>query len=213
MPPGHVANSVTTYSDATVLATVLTRPGTTIADFVMGKKTGLVMERPPGAPVFTAIAGTELEGNNGLETSRADDGFYVVAFGTRQIVRFDRGVAGPRWSVTAPEFMPDNIHWQGDRLLAAGMARDEPACGGVRQIVNGVADPMTCHRGYVVAALDPLTRQWTLVSSGPPSASFNGVSSALAVGRTLWLGSYQADRLAVRDLLKQPPLHENEPVR
>jgi FAD/FMN-containing dehydrogenase len=37
------------------------------------------------------IEGTDLEGNNGLETSREDDGFYVVSFGKRQIVRFDRG--------------------------------------------------------------------------------------------------------------------------
>lgn len=211
MPPGHVGNAVAAYADGTVLVTVLTRPGTTITDFVRGQKTGVVLERAPGARQFAAIPGTELEGDNGLETSPSDDGFYVVAFGTRQIVRFDRGnTTGPRWSVTAPEFMPDNIHGQGDRLLAAGMVHDEPACGGVRQIVNGAADTMTCHRGYVAALLDPATRSWSVVAQGPPAPSFNGVSSALVAGGQVWLGSYQADRLAVRSI---PVSSENEPVR
>lgn len=201
LPDGHVGNSVATYADGTVLVTVLTRPGTTITDFVRGEKTGLVLERSAGAPAFVAIPGTELEGNNGLESARDDSGFYVVAFGTRSIVRFDRGdTSGPRWSAVATEFMPDNIHWHGDRLLAAGMVRDEPACGGVRQIVNGVADAMRCHRGYVAALLDPATRTWNVVADGAPSAFFNGVSSAAVIGGELWLGSYQADRLAVRRL-------------
>lgn len=218
MPEGHVGNSVATYSDGTVLVTVLTRPGTTITDFVKGEKTGLVLERPAGARAFRPIPGTELEGNNGLETSRQDDGFYVVAFGTRQIVRFDRGdPSGPRWSVTAPEFMPDNIHWHEDRLLAAGMMRDEPACGGVRQIVGGVADTMACHRGYVVASLDPATRSWSLVAYGEPARAFNGVSAALVRNAELWLGSYQSDRIAVRQLpsatLASSAAKENEPVR
>ncbi|MFC3444471.1 hypothetical protein ACFOKF_25365 [Sphingobium rhizovicinum] len=64
--------------------------------------------------------------------------------------------------------MPDNIHWDGDRLLLAGMVRDEPACGGVRQIVHGVADGMTCHRGWAVAQLDPARQSFSLVAYGPP---------------------------------------------
>jgi hypothetical protein len=201
LPDGHVGNSVATYADGTVLVTVLTRPGTTITDFVRGAKTGVVLERPVAGREFVAIPGTELEGNNGLESARDDSGFYVVAFGTRRVVRFDRGdTNGPRWSAVAPEFMPDNIHWHGDRLLAAGMVRDEPACGGVRQIIDGVADAMRCHRGYVAALLDPATRSWSIVAYGEPSPSFNGVSAAVVSGRELWLGSYQADRLAVRSL-------------
>ncbi|MBO9519746.1 MAG: hypothetical protein J7493_16930 [Porphyrobacter sp.] len=201
LPQGNVGNSVATYSDGTVLVTVLTRPGTTITDFVLGQKTGYVLERTPGAPQFRVIEGTELEGNNGLESSKEDDGFYVVAFGPREIVRFDRsGTTGPVWKVTAPEFMPDNIHWHGRHLLTAGMVRDEPGCGGVRQIVDGVADGMQCHRGYVVASLDPASRKWTVVTKSAPSASFNGVSTGVIVNGELWLGSYQSDRVGVRAL-------------
>ncbi len=198
MPPGHVANSVATYSDGTVLATVLTRPGTSITDFVIGRVTGGVFERRPGEAAFRLLPGTELPGNNGLETARDDSGFYVVAFGTREVVAFDRrNTHAPMWRVVAPEFMPDNIHWDGDRLIAAGMMRDEPACGGVRQIVNGVADGMTCHRGYAVAQLDPATRRFDILAYGEPDPVFNGVSAAVIIGDMLWLGSYQADRIAI----------------
>jgi hypothetical protein len=203
MPAGHVGNDVATYSDGTVLATVLTRPGTTITDFEMGRKTGGVFERAPGDAFFKVIPGSELPGNNGLETARDDSGFYTVAFGLRSVVFFDRGAAdGPRAIAKAPGFMPDNVQWDGKRLIAAGMVADEPRCGGVRQIIEGVADRMLCHRGYVVAALDPLNLQWTVLARGDANAKHNGVSSAVLYRRDLWLGSYQADRLAWRRLRK-----------
>lgn len=197
MPQGHVGNAVASYADGTVLVSVLTRPGTSITDFELGRKTGGIFERAPGAARFTLIPGTELPGNNGLETARDDRGFYAVAFGLRAVAVFRRGsTQGPDAIIPAPGFMPDNLHWNGHRLIAAGMNSDEPACGGPRQIINGVADMMQCPRGWRVAALDPRRKTFRLVAQGERVAGFNGVSQALFVGRTLWLGSYQADRLA-----------------
>ena len=199
MPPGHVGNAVATFSDGTVLVTVLTRPSTTITDFERGLNTGAVYERRPGAPTFRLIPGTELPGNNGLETSRNDRQFFVVAFGLRAVAVFRRGAeTGPSNMIKAPGFMPDNIHYDGVRLLAAGMINDEPECGGVRQIINGVADAMQCPRGYRVAELNPKKRSFKLIAEGPRNPKFNGASSAVIVGRELWLGSYQADRIAYR---------------
>lgn len=201
MPDGHVANAVAAYSDGTVIATVLIRPGTSITDFVLGRTTGGVYERKPGDAAFRLLPGTELPGNNGLETALDDSGFYVIAFGLRDVVAYARrDTRQPLWRVQAPEFMPDNIHWDGDRLLLAGMVRDEPACGGVRKIVDGVADGMLCHRGYAVAQLDPATQRFSLIAYGPPDPIFNGVSAAVILGNDLWLGSYQADRIAIRPL-------------
>jgi hypothetical protein len=45
LPQGMAANSVAAYRDGTILASVLTRPGTTITDFVAGRKTGRFEER------------------------------------------------------------------------------------------------------------------------------------------------------------------------
>lgn len=201
MPEGHVGNSVATWSDGTVLTTVLTRPGKTIADFLRGHPTGGVYEWGAGDSGFRLLRGTELPGNNGLETSRDDRHFYVVAFGWHSILVYSRAdPSEPARRILAPEFMPDNIHWSGGRLLTAGMRYSEPACGGLRRIVNAVADPMLCHRGYVVAELDPETGTLTTLVDSGPDAVFNGVSAASIVGGTLWIGSYQSDRIAFRAL-------------
>ena len=201
LPSGMAANSVAAFHDGTILATILTRPGTTITDFVAGKRTGAVLSWKPGKSGFEPIKGTDLPGNNGLETSQDDKSFYVVAFGWHAVVAFSRAHPGkPAWRAVAPGFMPDNIHWDNGCLIAAGMRLDEPACGGLRKIIHGVADDMRCHRGYTVAQLDPTTRKFNILAHSGPDADFNGVSAAVIVQDELWLGSYQADRLAHRPL-------------
>ncbi|OJY62021.1 MAG: hypothetical protein BGP16_15125 [Sphingobium sp. 66-54] len=205
MPEGLVANSVATFSDGTVLATVLNRPGATIADFVLGNLTGAVYQWAPGDTAFRLVRGTELPGNNGLETAPDDRHFYVVAFGWHAVVVYDRkNPASPKAKIMAPGFMPDNIHWTDGRLLVAGMRLDEPGCGGLRKVVNGVADGMLCHRGYVVAEVDPRSNSMTPILSGEPEAAFNGVSAAALSKGRLWIGSYQSDRLAYIAFPEQP---------
>ena len=209
MPPGDAANAVASYANGSILATVLNRPGATKADFVRGKPTGGVYEWHPGAAGFHLLAGTELPGNNGLETSPDGRFFYVVAFGTHRIVMYSRhDTRRPLREATSPGFMPDNIRWEGHRLVAAGMTYDEPACGGIRRIINGRADPMLCHRGYVVAAVDPRTLRFTVLAYAEPNPVFNGITTGLIVGSRLWLGSYQADRVAYRELPGAAPAEE-----
>ena len=72
--------------------------------------------------------------DDGIEADPDNRHFYVVAFGRHAIVGFERGRRARRlFEAVAPGFMPDNIHWDGKRLLAAGMQYDEPACGGLRK--------------------------------------------------------------------------------
>jgi hypothetical protein len=201
MPEATPANSVATYSDGTILASVLTRPGTSITDFVRGQITGGVYQWRPGDAGFRLLPGTELPGNNGIETAPDDSEFYVVAFGWHAVVVFARrDTLRPLRQVTAPGFMPDNIHWDGQRLLLAGMQYDEPACGGRRKIVDGKADDMRCHRGYVVAEVEPRTLELSVVAYAEPDPAFNGVSAARIVDEQLWLAAYQGDRIAIRAL-------------
>lgn len=197
LPSGQVGNSVASFADGTVLVTVLTRPGTTIADFVERRDTGAVWSWSPGAKSFVELPGTRLPGNNGIEVSSDGRQFYVVAFGWHAVVLFNRrDPSHPIATIEAPGFMPDNIHWTSGRLLLTGMQLDEPACGGLRKIVNGVADPMLCHRGWAVGELDPGDRRIRIVASGKPAAGFNGHSSAAIAAGRLWLGSFQSSRLA-----------------
>jgi hypothetical protein len=201
LPRGMAANAVSSFPDGTVLATVLTVPGRTMADYVQGRDTGVVLEWRPGEVGFHEVPGTQLPGNNGLEADPDNRHYYVVSFGQHAIVGFERGAHARRiFESVAPGFMPDNIHWDGEQLIAAGMQYDEPACGGLRKVIAGVAEPMTCHRGYSVARFDPRTRRWQLLAYDTPNPRFNGVSTGLRVGGTLWLGSFQADRLASRPL-------------
>jgi hypothetical protein len=197
LPPGQVGNSVASFADGTVLVTVLTRPGTTIADFVQGRNTGAVWSWSPGAASFVVLPGTRLPGNNGLEVDPDQKHFYTVAFGWHAVMVYDRrDTAKPLARIEAPGFMPDNIHWSGGRLLLAGMRLDEPACGGLRRVVDGVADPMLCHRSWVVGELDAKRRRIAVVAEGPPQPGFNGLSAAAISGNELWLGSFQSNRLA-----------------
>lgn len=201
MPAGQVANSVASFADGTILATVLTRPGTAITDFVEGRVTGGVWQWRPGNSGFVLLAGTELPGNNGIETDPDGRRFYVVAFGWHAVVVFDRrDTRRPLARIVAPDFMPDNIHWTAGRLLLAGMRLDEPACGGRRKVIDGVADPMSCHRGSVVGELDLSRKAIATVFEAPPQQGFNGLSAAALAGGQLWLGSFQASRLAVATL-------------
>lgn len=198
MPEGQVGNSVASFADGTILATVLTRPGMSIADFVQGRPTGGVWQWGPGAQDATLLQGTELPGNNGLETDPDGKHFYVVAFGWHAVLMFDReSTAQPIARIEAVDFMPDNIHWTDGRLLLAGMRLDEPACGGLRKVVDGVADPMLCHRGWIVGELDRSARRISTVAYGRPEADFNGLSAAAIANGELWLGSFQSNRLAV----------------
>lgn len=209
MPAGQVGNSVAAFADGTILVTVLTRPGTSIADFMLGRPTGGVWQHRPGTPGFTLLPGTELPGNNGLEVDPDGRHFYVVAFGWHAVLVFDRrDTRAPVARIVARDFMPDNIHWSGSRLLLAGMRLDEPACGGLRRIENGVADPMLCHRGWVVGEVDRARRRIVTIAQGGPQPGFNGLSAATFASGTLWLGSFQSDRLAI---VRPPAQRESIP--
>jgi hypothetical protein len=216
MPPGQVGNSVASFADGTVLATVLTRPGTSIGDFMLGRVTGAVWQWRMGDTAdFTMVPGSELPGNNGLEVDPDERHFYVVSFGLHAVAIFDRQApADPPELVVAPDFMPDNIHWTGGRLLLTGMRLDEPACGGLRRVVDGVADPMLCHRGWVVGELDLAARRISTFAYGHPQPGFNGHSAAALVEGELWLGSFQTDRLAiVRNFTAPQPLPPAPSIR
>ena len=197
MPEGTDANGVSAYKDGTMIATVQLLNGKTLADSVNGIPTGGVFEWKPGSAGFRLLPGTAVPGNNGIEVGRNDREFYLIGFGVHTIYVFDRNdTQKPLRQTVAPGFMPDNLHWDGDRLIAAGMMFDEPACGGVRKVVDGKADPLRCPRGWMAGALDPEKMTWSIVAYGIPNPVFNGVSAATVQGGNIWLGNYQSDRLA-----------------
>jgi hypothetical protein len=198
LPMGMAANSVASFSDGSLLATVLILPGKTFADAFAQKNTGIVLKWKPGASAFTAIPGTELSANNGIETSPDDREFFVASTTTKRIIAYSRDKPGVALrTAQLKEFGPDNVRWTSDnRLITAGLIDNEPACGGPPKTEDGIR----CPRGYVAVTIDPKTMAVTEVARGPATPAFTGTAIAMRVGDELWLGSFFADRIAYRSL-------------
>jgi hypothetical protein len=198
LPGGLAANSVAAFTDGTIVATVLIRPGKTFEDAFAGRITGVVLMWAPGSAAFRELPGTELSANNGIETSPDDREFFVASTTTKTIVAFSRANPGrPLRTAQLSEFGPDNVRWTSDNtLITAGMIDNEPACGGAPKTEAGIR----CNRGYIVATIDPKTMAVTEIARGPATPSYTGTAMAMRVGDELWLGSFNADRLAYRSL-------------
>ncbi len=198
LPDKLAANSVAAFTDGTLVATVLILPGMTFEDAFAGRNTGVVLMWTPGTPGFRRLAGTEMSANNGIETSPDDQEFYVVSTTTKRVVAFSRANPGkPLRTAQLKEFGPDNVRWTSDnKLITAGMIDNEPSCGGPPKTEAGIR----CPRGYVAATIDPKTMAVTEIARGPATPSFTGTAIAMRAGDELWLGSFNADRLAYRSL-------------
>ena len=198
LPNKMAANSVAAFSDGTLLATVLIRPGMTFQDAFAGKNTGVVLQWRRGTPAFVELKGTELVANNGIETSPDDREFYVASTPTRRVYAFSRAnpEKGPLRFAQLKDVGPDNVRWAEGKLITAGLIDDEPACGGRPKDEAGIRCPM----GYAVVTIDPKTMAATEIARGARTPSFTGTAMAAVVGNELWLGSFLADRIAYRNL-------------
>lgn len=198
MPAGLAANSVASFADGSLVATVLIMPGKSFADSVAKRPTGAVFEWSPGAAGFTLVQGTELPGNNGIETSADGSEIYVVSSGFQTVVAFSHSNPARQLRSTRPlPFTPDNVHLGADgRLLTAGMANDVPECGGAPGPQHDLARLSTCPRGTIAVAIDPRTMADTVLVQTPPVPAFSNATMVLAVGREFWLGTFSGDRVA-----------------
>jgi hypothetical protein len=194
------ANAVAAFSDGSIIATIPQRPGSTNVQRLRGEPTGDVVEWKPGTDSFRVVPGTQLAGNNGIEIALDEREFYVVSFGTHTVVVFSRQDPKPLRQAQAPGFMPDNLRWSGDRLIAAGPMYDEPVCGGTRLAVVDNPVLTSCHRGYVVAQLDPRTMAWTTLAYAGPNPKIAVVSTGVVMGETLWIGAASSDGIGYQSL-------------
>jgi hypothetical protein len=192
LPPGLKGNSVAALKNGGFLVTISLNPGKSAIQMFSGESTGDVWEWSP-KDGFRRIPGGELAGDNGVEVSADETEIYVSATGGHSVVRLARnGDLSRRFVVSVP-LTPDNLRWApGHTLLVAGQA-DEPACGGALRAENLF---QKCARGIAVAKLNTSTMQARMLVQVPARADFDRVSSALQIGDVLWIGSWQADRIA-----------------
>jgi hypothetical protein len=183
--------------DGTIYNSVQLKNGAKQADYFVGKVTGGLYQWKPSDNVWRLLPGTEFAGNNGVEISKDEKEIYQAVSGSHSIEIISLAdTARPVRRIELKWFNVDNIHWSGDQLLTAGVIEDEPACGGTRkEMIEKALDP-ACHRGFVVARIDPAAATYRVLAYGPAIAEFGGASTAQIVGGNLWITSNQMDRAA-----------------
>jgi hypothetical protein len=199
MPEGLAANSVASFADGSIVATVLFMPGTTFADAIVARKpTGAVFEWSPGKPGFELVRGTELPANNGIETSADGREIYVASSGLQTIVAFSHSNPARQLRTTQPlGFTPDNVHLAPDgRLVTAGMANDVPECGGAPGADHDIEKLSRCPRPTIAVAIDPATMQHTVIATTTATTAFSNATMALPVDGEAWIGTFSGDKIA-----------------
>jgi len=186
-PDGAMMNSVAALSDGRVVATDFLHAPATMQDALAGRTTGAVYIWKPGG-AFQKLPGTEQPGPNGIEVTPDRKHLFVAVSGTSSVLRYELANTAKGPVTTKTDFRTDNLRWGPDgKLLLAGPGTD-PNCR--------PSTTVRCGMTSVVGALDPKTLALTEVVRTGSEPSFPGVSSALIVGQTVWLGSYNADRVA-----------------
>jgi hypothetical protein len=198
MPDGLAANSVASFADGSLVATVLFMPGKTFLDSVTRKPTGAVFGWSPGDTGFTLIEGTELPANNGIEVSADGREFYVASSGLQTIVAFSRSNPARQLRTTRPlPFTPDNVHLGADgRLLTAGMANDVPECGGPPGPEHDIPRLAACPRPTIAVAIDPATMRDTVIATTPADPKFSNATMVLTAAGQAWIGTFSGDKIA-----------------
>jgi hypothetical protein len=199
MPEGLAANSVASFADGSLVATVLFMPGTTFADAVVDRKpTGAVFEWSPGKPGFELVRGTELPANNGIEVSADGREIYVASSGLQTIVAFSHSNPARQLRTTQPlPITPDNVHLAPDgRLVTAGMANDVPECGGPPGPQHDIEKLSQCPRPTIAIAVDAATMRTTVIATTTATPSFSNATMVLPVGNQAWIGTFSGDRIA-----------------
>jgi len=199
MPEGLAANSVASFADGSIVATVLFMPGTTFADAIVARKpTGAVFEWSPGAAAFKLVEGSQLPANNGIEVSADGREFYVASSGLQTIVAFAHSNPTRQLRTTRPlPFTPDNVHLGSDgRLLTAGMANDVPECGGPPGPQHDLAKLAACPRPSIAVAIDPATMRDTVIATTSADPLFSNATMVLAAAGQAWFGTFSGNRIA-----------------
>jgi hypothetical protein len=87
------------------------------------------------------------------------------------------------------------------RLITAGMINNEPACGGFPSPEEFDLEKMAaCPRGFIAAAIDPLTLEDTDIARGARNSKFSNATMALDVGDDVWIGTFSGDRIGIRPM-------------
>lgn len=198
MPEGMVANSVASFSDGSLVATVPLYPGKTITEAFAGELTGAVYQWSPGDSGFEEVEGTQLPYGNGIEVSADEQEFFVASSVLFTVIAYSRTNPARQLRTTKPmAFIPDNLHMERDgRLVTAGMLIADPVCGTVGGSEEfDLGEFAACPRPFMVRSIDPQTMEGRDLVNNPVIDTFSNITMAVQAGDNLWLGTFAGDRI------------------
>jgi hypothetical protein len=153
-----------------------------------GEINGELWEWHPSS-AWQKVPGTEAAGPNGLEISKDGKTLYVASWGSQSFIRVSRGQTPVKKDAVPLGFRVDNLRSAPDgSILATGQ--------------GGTAPAQTSH----VARIDPNTLKVKELIRYPYSDLFRGSTSAIQIGKEIWVSSH-GERIAVFPLAGYQPSH------
>ena len=193
--PGRAAgNDVAAVDDGFVVSTIGDPEGrseVSVEDAMAGADTGGVLEWSPTRG-WVALPGTQINTANGVAVSRDGEWVYIGGWNSRCLKKVRRGGADPEPTTVRVDIMVDNLTWSASgRILAAGTYG------------TSMQDFLAGHFGpnprlgipSRVIGVDPETLATEqLIDYGPDT--FGAATTALQVGREIWVGTARDQGLA-----------------
>lgn len=182
-------NDVAALPDGGFIAThplALRKPGDT-SNLFDGHPSGYVVRWTAGKGE-QELPDTRMGYPNGVLVSAGGRFMYVNAWTERGVRKYDLA-SGKQVAAIKLDFMPDNITWEKDgRILAAGVNGTRGDCP--------AGSGSLCIQGFGVAEIDPASmHSRTIVAWHEKTSPIGGVSVALRVGNSIYLGAFQGDRI------------------
>ncbi len=177
-------NSVRWTADGGFIATNFNPRGQGFDAMQKGQRNGELWDWH-SASGWRKVPGSEASGANGIEISPAGRTLYVAAWGSQSFFRLSfpspaTATATPKRDEIPLGFRVDNVRWAADgSLLATGQAGEFP---------KGET---------VVVRIDPQTMKAGEVLRKASIPGFSAGTVAVEVGKTLWVGSFTGDRIAI----------------
>jgi sugar lactone lactonase YvrE len=156
-------------------------------DLFSGQPSGYVSRWTAGKGEME-LPGTRAGYPNGVLVSSDGRTMYFNAWTAKEVHKYDLK-EGKETGMVKLDFMPDNISWTSKHtMLAAGVKGARGDCPA------GSGTP--CIQAFGIAEIDPAKMQAkTVFDSEGKGALIPGVSEALQVGNSIYIGAFQGDRI------------------
>jgi hypothetical protein len=193
--PGNTAgNDVAAVDDGFVVSTTGDPEGrgeVSVEQAMAGADTGGVLEWSPDRG-WAALPGTQINTANGVAVSPDGQWLYIGGWNSRCLRKVRRGSTNPEPTTVNVSIMVDNLTWSASgRLLAAGTYGTT-----MQEFLEGhfSTNPRLGIPSRVIS-VDPETlAAEQLIEYGPDT--FGAATTALQVGREIWVGTARDQGLA-----------------